>query len=143
MRKGLAYDPFAEIVSPVQNLPEKQQKKGKGQENSAKKLRFEPKNRKKMPVSRQNSQKTEELTPVLEEKNAPEVKERLERLTINVRSSVADSARNACWWCRISLTDFVQNAIEREVTRLQDERNSGEPFESRAGELKPGRPLGS
>lgn len=142
MRKGLAYDPFAEIVSPVQELPKEQIIEPKEQPEV---IPAAPKKRTKPAKSSQPKASVEPPVAVIEEpvERVKADKERLERLTVNVRSSVANSARDACWWCRISLTEFVQTAIEHEVARLQKERNSGEAFETRGGELKPGRPLGS
>lgn len=137
MRKGLAYDPFAEIVSPAPELPREEIAEPAADP-------VVPKQRVKAVRSLPSKVSVEPPVAVAEDQvELPKVdKDRLERLTVNVRSSVADSARDACWWCRVSLTEFVQKAIEHEVARLQDERNSGKTFKPRGGDLKPGRPLG-
>lgn len=44
---------------------------------------------------------------------------------------------------RLTLVDFVEAAVRAEIARLEEAHNEGEPFPTRDGELRIGRPIGS
>ena len=44
---------------------------------------------------------------------------------------------------RLTLVDFVEAAVRKEIARLEEAHNDGEPFPPRDGELRIGRPIGS
>ncbi len=43
----------------------------------------------------------------------------------------------------VSMTALLNTALERELARLEDELNAGEPFPANRGEFRRGRPIGS
>lgn len=43
----------------------------------------------------------------------------------------------------VSMTALLNTALERELARLEDELNAGEPFPANRGEFRKGRPIGS
>ncbi len=44
---------------------------------------------------------------------------------------------------RLTLASFAENALRRELERLQKAENKGKAFPKREGELRGGRPIGS
>ena len=43
----------------------------------------------------------------------------------------------------VSMTALLNTALERELARLEDELNAGEPFPANRGEFRRGRPIGT
>lgn len=67
-------------------------------------------------------------------------KEVVTKVTLRMSSSVLERAKNAVYWSHgLTLRSLIDHALEREVALLEKER--GEPFPERSGELQPGRPL--
>jgi len=65
-----------------------------------------------------------------------------------IDSGIREDARNAVAALAAtpggpaSLSELVENAIEREVGRLEKEFNHSEPFPTRSREMRPGRRIG-
>ena len=76
-------------------------------------------------------------TPPPAPDNSPVGERRKEKIAGYVSSELADHARNAVSALGNhvddpqSLSELLESAIRREVTRLQDERNGGQPFPPR------------
>lgn len=65
---------------------------------------------------------------------------RKERFTVHLSTELIDRARNAVFWTPgLTLAALTEKAVSAALDRLEDER--GEPFPSRASELKGGRPI--
>ncbi len=69
------------------------------------------------------------------------------RVTAGVDADVLERARNAVWQlagppAHLTMAELVEQAIRREVERLEAEHNDGAPFPARSAQLRPGRPLG-
>jgi hypothetical protein len=67
----------------------------------------------------------------------PRVKK--ERYTLNLPEDLIEQAKNAAWATRRPLTIIAEEGLRRELARLEKER--GEPFPPRPGNLPAGRPL--
>lgn len=61
------------------------------------------------------------------------------RFTVRISGELQDRVRNACYWERETVTAFVERAFAAELERMEKER--GEEYPQRAGELKAGRPV--
>ncbi len=69
------------------------------------------------------------------------------RVTVSVDAGVLDRARNAVWQLagppeHLTMATLVEQAIRREVERLERKHNDGAPFPERSAQLRVGRPLG-
>jgi centromere-binding protein ParB len=69
------------------------------------------------------------------------------RVTADVDADVLDRARNAVWQLtgppeRLTMAELVEQAVRREVERLEAKHNDGVPFPPRSAQLRAGRPLG-
>ncbi|KRE28233.1 hypothetical protein ASG80_21375 [Agromyces sp. Soil535] len=75
--------------------------------------------------------------------------EATETATFSIRKTVKKSAETAVFRTAgypggyTSLKALVEGAIERELVRLADEFNGGEPFPPNEGGFRRGRPFGS
>ena len=70
----------------------------------------------------------------------PEKKVNRSRHTLHLENEVMDRARNIAYWTPgLSLSRLTEDAIRREVKRL--EKKNGGPFPERETELVGGRPL--
>jgi hypothetical protein len=69
------------------------------------------------------------------------------RATFQIPQELLERARNAVVALasteQITLAELVEQAIDHEVERLQQEHNRGEAFPRRRRALRPGRPIGS
>jgi hypothetical protein len=68
------------------------------------------------------------------------------RVTAGVDADVLERARNAVWQLagppeHLTMAELVEQAIRREVERLEAKHNGGAPFPPRSAQLRPGRPL--
>lgn len=69
------------------------------------------------------------------------------RVTVGVDAALVERARNAVWQLagppeHLTMATLVEQAIRREVERLERKHHDGTPFPERAAELRVGRPLG-
>lgn len=87
------------------------------------------------------------LIPTAKPGGAPAPKRPVKvRMTAHVPSDLLERARDAVVALsgpplRLTLASLVEDAMERELERLQKERNKGKPFPPRGGELRGGRPI--
>lgn len=68
------------------------------------------------------------------------------RATFHISSELLEEARNAVVFLsgppvRLTLADFAEGALKRELERLKKAHNSGKEFPTRSGELRGGRPI--
>jgi len=62
------------------------------------------------------------------------------RLTVNITADVIERARDIAYWDpEQTVAGLVERGLRAEIKRL--ERKLGEPYPSRRGELKRGRPI--
>ena len=62
-----------------------------------------------------------------------------ERLMVYVRPDLVDRLKDAVFWSPgLTMSAFVEEAIQQTLGALEAER--GEPFPTRTGTIKPGRP---
>jgi hypothetical protein len=71
-----------------------------------------------------------------------------ERATFHITSELFDLVKDAVVAlsgppARLTLAEFAETALRRELERLQRAHNEGKPFPKREGPLKGGRPIGS
>ncbi len=67
-------------------------------------------------------------------------KARRERLTVYISADVVDKARDAVYFePGVTLTSLVQDAVTREIKRLEKKR--GEEYPKRKGKITTGRPV--
>jgi acetylornithine/succinyldiaminopimelate/putrescine aminotransferase len=62
-----------------------------------------------------------------------------ERMTVQLRSDLIERLKDCCYWDRITIAQFCEEALEEALKRAEKKR--GSPFEKRASELRPGRPM--
>lgn len=68
-------------------------------------------------------------------------KKQTKPLQAYVPEELLNRARDAVYWTPgVTLTSFVVQALEHEITRLEKER--GDPFPTRKQQLRVGRPVG-
>jgi hypothetical protein len=70
------------------------------------------------------------------------------RATFHVYEDTLDQAKNAVVMLMgpplfLTLSDLLDEALREKVVELQNAHNNGQPFPSRGGNLRGGRPLGS
>jgi hypothetical protein len=68
-------------------------------------------------------------------------------LSVQVGEECLEESRDAVLFLRtkgihVTLTQFVEAALERQIERLRDEHNDGKRFPRREQDLVPGRPFG-
>lgn len=68
------------------------------------------------------------------------------RATFHLPASLVEEARNATVALsgpplRLTLAKLVEDGVRREVDRLREQHNAGEPFPTRSSELVGGRPI--
>ena len=67
------------------------------------------------------------------------------RLTVKLPDDVTEAVRDCVYWERLSLTEFVEEALERELARyirnshIPGVKRKGKPYPAREGQLKRGR----
>lgn len=69
------------------------------------------------------------------------------RATFHIPESLFEGVRDATVALsgpprRLTLAMFAEQALQRELRRLEDEANGGNPFPRRESELRGGRPIG-
>ncbi len=68
--------------------------------------------------------------------------ERKLRYTFHLPIGLVERVRDAVYWQPdLTLASFAERSLEEGLKKLQMERNKGEPFPVRKGELKGGRPI--
>ncbi len=66
-----------------------------------------------------------------------------DKLGLNLPADLIEAARDAAWWCRISLAELGESALRREIARLaKREGHDGGAFPRRKANLRPGRRSG-
>ncbi len=68
------------------------------------------------------------------------------RATLYLSAEVLNEARNAAvhlagYPARMTLTKLAEEALRRELERLQERYNGGQPFPDRGEDLRGGRPI--
>jgi len=114
-----------------------------------------------MKGSGEEKYRTDGMTPHLpvDSFSGPEMKHKGEDLTVNetlgteiaskkvgirvyLPADLAERIKNAVYWTPgLTLGGLAQDALRKAVIQLERERNKGQPFGPRRGELKRGRPL--
>lgn len=61
-----------------------------------------------------------------------------ERMTVQIKKDTIERVKNAVYWDRLTVAQFVEEALEAALNKLEKQR--GEPYQKRKSELKPGRP---
>jgi len=62
------------------------------------------------------------------------------QLNVNIPADALNKARDAVYWTPgLTLADLVSEAVTRELARLEKQR--GEPYPNRKGNIKTGRPI--
>lgn len=64
-----------------------------------------------------------------------------EKITTPFPANLIEQVRNVAYWERLTLTGIIVEAVSEAIARMEKER--GEPYPPRKGELKGGRPIGS
>ena len=62
-------------------------------------------------------------------------------MTVSISQEVLEQARVCSYWCRTTLSELVESALKKEVSRLRKKENDGEPFSLEDVKLKSGRPM--
>ena len=74
-----------------------------------------------------------------ENKKAPSKTSDKERITVQIKKDTIERVKDAVYWERMTVSKFVEEALEVALTRLENEREAA--FPKRKSELKPGRPI--
>jgi hypothetical protein len=61
------------------------------------------------------------------------------RMTVQISQDTIERVKNAVYWERLTVAQFVEEALEASLSKLEKRR--GESYPKRKAELKPGRPL--
>jgi hypothetical protein len=65
-----------------------------------------------------------------------------ERMAFSPSADLAERVRNYIYWTPgASLNQFIIEAVQKELERLEKELNKGKPWPPRSGRLQPGRPI--
>ncbi len=148
---GMGEDPLDGFISQPGPPADKSKAKGKGVRRRA-----EPTNpatdesKAKGSRARQHAEPTNPTPPRKTPKVAPpkkKAKRRKQKQTYSIDADVASAARNAADAlqgppARLTLTAIVEEALRREVARLECQYNDGRPFAEAGGNLRPGRRVG-
>lgn len=86
--------------------------------------------------------------PIRVQSNRSDQGDRKVRATFHLPVSLVEEARNATVALsgppvRLTLARLVETAVRREIERLRDHHNQGQPFPVRAADLMGGRPIGT
>lgn len=79
-----------------------------------------------------NAQRNDASAP---ERQATQAKD---RMTVQIHKSTIERVKDAVYWERLTVAQFVEEALEVALNKLEKQR--GEPYQKRRSELKPGRP---
>ncbi len=93
-------------------------------------------------ISRQIERNSNSITTVERDQSDTQKKEKLakkQRITVQIPEEIIDRVKNAVYEERITLAQFMEEALEETLKRLEKQR--GAPYPKRRAELKPGRPL--
>ncbi len=61
-------------------------------------------------------------------------------LTVSIRKNLLEKARDVVYWSHgLTLAGLIENALTAELEKIEKKR--GEPFQTRKGEISPGRPI--
>ncbi len=88
-----------------------------------------------------SSTREEEEKPLAATAEEPARSNATEKITTPFPADLIEQVRNAAYWERLTLTGIIVQAVSEAVARMEKER--GEPYAPREGELKGGRPIGS
>jgi hypothetical protein len=86
------------------------------------------------------STRPEEEKPPVRAAEGPTRSTATEKITTPFPADLIEQVRNAAYWERLTLTGIIVQAVSEAVARMEKER--GEPYALRKGELKGGRPIG-
>jgi hypothetical protein len=62
-----------------------------------------------------------------------------ERMTVQLSKEIIERMRDVVYWERMTLAQFVEEAIDTALSRLEHHR--GQPYPKRKDQLKRGRPM--
>jgi hypothetical protein len=82
-----------------------------------------------------------EASAVTAPASPPLKKSEMEKITTPFPVELIERARNAAYWDRLTLAGIIVDALADALDRMEKER--GEPYPPRKGDLRGGRPVGS